>query len=111
MTTGTWATSKSTLYYGGAAKATSKKGNATALTFTGRSVAWTSLLAPTRGSANVYVDGRLISTVNLYSLSTTARRIVFARTWTTSGTHTIKVIVRGTAGHPRVDLDAFFVLR
>lgn len=108
---GTWATSKSTLYYGGAAKATSKKGNATALTFTGRSVAWTSLLAPTRGSANVYVDGRLISTVNLYSLSTTARRIVFARTWTTSGTHTIKVIVRGTAGHPRVDLDAFFVLR
>jgi hypothetical protein len=108
---GTWATSRSTLYYGGAAKATSKKGNATALTFTGRSVAWTSLLAPSRGSANVYVDGRLISTVNLYSLSTTARRIVFARTWTTSGTHTIKVIVRGTAGHPRVDLDAFFVLR
>ena len=108
---GSWALSRSTLYYGGAARASSHKGAATALTFTGRSIAWTSLLAPTRGSANVYVDGRFISTVNLYSLSTSARRIVFARTWSTSGPHTIKVIVRGTAGHPRVDLDAFIVLR
>jgi hypothetical protein len=108
---GSWALSTSTLFYGGNARAASHKGNATALTFTGRSVAWVSLLAASRGSAHVYVDGHLISTVNLYSLTTSARRIVFSRTWSTSGTHTIRVVVLGTAGHPRVDLDAFVVLR
>jgi hypothetical protein len=106
-----WHTSSSTLFYGGTAHWASIRGSSASLTFTGRSVAWTSLLALSRGRANVYVDGHLISTVNLYSATTIARRIVFARTWSTSTTHTIKVVVLGTAGHPRVDLDAFIVLR
>ena len=68
-------------------------------------------LGPTRGQARVYVDGTLISTINLNSLSTTERRLVFARTWSSVGTHVIKVVVLGTAGHPRVDVDTFLVLR
>jgi hypothetical protein len=58
----------------------------------------------------VYVDGKLISTVNLYAATTTVRRVVFARTWTAVGTHTIKVVSLATGGR-RVDVDAFFVLR
>jgi hypothetical protein len=31
---------------------------------------------------------------------------VFARNWSSVGLHTIKVVVSGTSGHPRVDVDA-----
>ena len=106
-----WHSSISTAYYGGTARYTVARLATASLTFSGRSVAWNAILGPTRGSARVYIDGRLISTVNLNSPTVTLRRIVFARTWSAVGTHTIRVVVLGTAGHPRVDLDAFIVLR
>lgn len=37
----------------------------------------------------------------------TARDRVYQTSWPTSGSHTIKIKVLGTAGHPRVDMDAF----
>jgi hypothetical protein len=39
------------------------------------------------------------------------RRIVFAKSWSSSGTHTIRIVVLGTPNRPRVDIDAFEVLR
>ncbi len=39
------------------------------------------------------------------------RRLVWATTWSTSGRHTLRVQVLGTHGRPRVDLDAFLVMR
>jgi hypothetical protein len=106
-----WHSAASVSYYGGTARYTTARGAAASLTFTGRSVAWNAVLATNRGSARVYVDGHLIATVNLNAASTTVRRIVFTRTWSTSGTHTIRIVGLGTSGHPRVDVDAFLVLR
>ena len=106
-----WHVTMSPGYYGGSAHWASTSGASASLTFVGRSVAWNAALASTRGSARVYVDGHLITTVNLSSTTVSIRRVVFARTWSTSGTHTIRVVVLGTAGHPRVDVDAFIVLR
>jgi hypothetical protein len=106
-----WHQAASVSYYGGTARYTTVPNAAASLTFTGRSVAWTAVLATNRGSARVYVDGHLIATVNLNAASTTVRRIVFTRTWSTSGTHTIRIVALGTSGHPRVDVDAFLVLR
>jgi hypothetical protein len=37
--------------------------------------------------------------------------VVAARSWLRSGTHTIKLVALGTAGHPRIDIDAFLVIR
>jgi hypothetical protein len=62
---------------------------------------------PSRGSAQVFVDGVLKATVNLNASSTVARPQVYAFNWSTNGAHTIKVVVVGTAGHPRIDVDAF----
>ena len=45
--------------------------------------------------------------VNLYTSSKTYRTVVFAKWWPTNGTHTIKIVARGTAGHPMIDVDAF----
>jgi hypothetical protein len=67
-------------------------------------------VGPTRGSADVYVDGELRSTVDLSSGTRETRRIVFAASWSTEGAHRIEIVVRGTPGHPRVDVDAFVSL-
>jgi hypothetical protein len=91
---------------GGLTYATAAGASAT-FSFTGSSVAWASYFGPNRGSASVYVDGVFQATVSLYSPTYVAKRIVYAYTWGANGAHTIKVVVVGTAGHPRVDIDAF----
>jgi hypothetical protein len=79
--------------------------------FSGRSIAWVSTLGPDRGAARVYIDGTLVTTVDLRSASVTYRRVAFATSWSTSSTHSIRIVVVGTAGRPRVDVDAFEVIR
>ena len=70
-------------------------------------IAWVSTKGALRGYADVYIDGVLKATVNLLSSTYQAQRIVFAYNWSTNGTHTIKVVCVGTAGHSKVDLDGF----
>jgi hypothetical protein len=59
----------------------------------------------------VYVDGALVSTVSTYRSSGQSKVVIFGRNWGSVGTHTIKLVVVGTAGHARFDLDAFAVLK
>jgi hypothetical protein len=82
-----------------------------AVGLTGRSVAWVSLKAPTRGKAGVYVNGRLVATVDLSTATWQPQRFVWTRTWATVATRTIDIRVLGTAGRPRVDIDGFVVIR
>jgi hypothetical protein len=79
--------------------------------FTGRSVAIVAPKGASRGSMKVYVDGTYVSTVSLYRSTTLTKSVVFSKGWITSGNHQVRVIVVGTSGHPRVDLDAFVVAR
>jgi subtilisin family serine protease len=79
--------------------------------FTGRSVGLVMPKSRSRGSFKVYVDGLYIKTISLYSTTTKARQVVFTRSWASNGVHTVKVVPVGTAGHPRVDIDAFVILR
>ncbi len=107
----TWRTVRSSKLSGGSAKYASRAGSSVRYTFTGRSVAVVTTRARSRGKANVYVDGKYVATVNLRSSATQHRRVVWSRTWSTRATHTVKLVVVGTRGHPRVDIDAFAVLR
>jgi GH25 family lysozyme M1 (1,4-beta-N-acetylmuramidase) len=86
-------------------------GASAAYAFTGSSIGWVAVRGPNRGSARVYVDGVDAGVVNLTTATVRSRAIVFARNWTSSGSHTLKIVVLGTAHHPRVDLDAFVLLR
>lgn len=82
------------------------------LNFTGSSITWWSKKSLFGyGRAHVYVDGSYAETVDLYSFNQGARRPVFTRSWPTSGDHTIEIVVEGTSGRPRVDVDAFTVLQ
>jgi subtilisin len=109
--TGTWSRSTVSSWSRGSALYSKATGATVSKTFTGRGVAWVAAFGPTRGKGNVYVDNVLADTIDMYRTSTSYRRIMFAKEWATSGEHTIRVEVVGTAGHPRVDVDAFIVIR
>ena len=107
-----WGSSSASSYSGGSTKYSSTAGKSA--TFTGtraRSIAIVATKATTRGSFKVYVDGVYKATVSTYATTTRYRQIVYQFAWSTPGTHKVKVVISGTSGHPRVDLDAFVVLR
>jgi GH25 family lysozyme M1 (1,4-beta-N-acetylmuramidase) len=104
---GTWQTSSRSWFSGGSLRYSTKSGSSVSFTFTGSSAAWASLLSASGGSAWVYVDGRFDRSVKLASSTYRSRFLVWARSWPTSGTHTIKIVV----ANGRVDVDAFIRLR
>ncbi len=105
--TGTWHTASWSGASGGSVRYATTKGASATFHFTGSSVAWISARGTTRGSVWVYVDGAFAGSVSLHATSGHSRAIVFARNWTSVGSHTLKIVVAGTAGHARVDIDAF----
>ncbi len=109
--TGTWKTGTSTSYSNGTVKFSKSAGASASYTFTGRAIAFVTTKRSTAGKVKVYIDGVLTTTIDTVSASTTFRFVAYAKTWTTSGTHTIKLVVSGTSGRPRVDLDALEVVR
>lgn len=105
--TGRWARGASDDYWGGALRYSRTRGYSVTYRFTGRSVAWVSTLASNRGSARVYLDGRYVTTVDLRRATAARRSIVYARSWATSRAHVLRIVVVGTSGRPRVDVDGF----
>jgi len=109
--TGTWKTLTTSVASGGSTRYATTKNASVSMTVTGSGFAWIAPKGKTSGSARVYIDGAWITDVSLYRSTTLSKTIVYSVRWATSGTHTIKVVVLGTAGHSRVDLDAFIVTR
>lgn len=108
---GAWRTARSPFFYGATEHWSSGRSATATLRFVGRSVAWVAPTGLTRGTARVYVDGRIVATISLNTPANAFKRLVFARSYGRSATHTIRIVVLGTAGHPRVDLDAFLIIR
>lgn len=96
---------------GGFVRWATKAGATATTSITGRAMAIVAPRSTTGGWAEVWVDRAKVATIKLDAAPTGPRRIVFTRTWTRVSTHTILIKVLGTAGHPRVDLDALVVLR
>jgi hypothetical protein len=103
---GTWHTGSSTSYWGGHDRYASRAGATARLTFSGRAFAWVGSIGPTRGTARIFVNGILVKTLSLHASSTTAHRLLYTVSWSTSASRTITIKVVGTSGHPRVDVDA-----
>jgi len=61
---------------------------------------------PRPGKAAIYVNGTKVATVDLYSATAQAQRVVWVGSWTTATSRTVTIRVAGTAGRPRIDLDA-----
>ena len=110
--TGTWGNSSSASFSGGTAKYATAAGASATFTATSvRALGFVTTKATTRGSFKVYVDGVLKATVSAFSSTTKFRQDVYQFSWSTAGTHKIKIVVSGTSGHPRVDVDAFLAIK
>jgi hypothetical protein len=106
---GTWSLATGAAYWGAKAMASSRAGATASLTFTGRSVEWVARTGPTRGKAQVFINGVLKATVDLYAPTYQNQRVAWTGSWSSSASRTITIKVLGTSGRPRVDLDAFVV--
>ena len=103
-----WRSARHVDYAGGQVTYTTRRGSSATMTFTGTGIAWIGPVGPTRGKANVYIDGKLAATVNLRRSNFDARSILFARPLK-AGEHTIRIVVT-TSGKP-VALDQLIVGR
>jgi hypothetical protein len=108
---GTWTSTSSSSLSGSSAKYAKAAGASATWTFSGRSIALVTTTAPTRGKVKVYVNGALVATIDLRSSTTKYRVLAWQKSWPTPATRTVKLVVVGTGGRPRIDLDAFAVLK
>ncbi len=109
---GEWSVVTSSDAYRGSLDRSTDRGATAELSFTGRQVVWVSTRGPRSGRADVYIDGRLARTVDLYAASTRARRLVFSRSWADAETHVLRIRViskNPDSSGKRVDVDAILV--
>ena len=104
---GTWHTQSSTSFWKSSVRYASSASAAATYTFTGRSFAFVGTYGPTRGYAEIYVDGDLLGHVNTYRSTVTYRVVVWSIAWPSNGKHTITVKPWGQGSHRRIDVDGF----
>jgi hypothetical protein len=108
--TGTWVVASHPDYLGGDARASQTKGSKVTFTFDGPSFGLVGPTGPTRGKAEVYMDGELLITIDTYSASFRPRRVL-QTIFTSDASHTVTVRVLATSGRPWFAVDAFFVMQ
>jgi hypothetical protein len=108
---GRWRIARHGQYAGNTVRYATSRGASATLRFTGRGVTWHGPTGPTRGKADVFIDGRRVKTVDLRRGSFDARAALFAKRWSSAGIHTIQIVVRGTSGRSMVAIDGFTIVR
>jgi hypothetical protein len=108
---GSWATTSSSLFSGGSARSSSSAGASVSYAFSGRAIAVDVARGPAQGSVAIYVDGVLSATLNTNAATDAYGWVGWSRTFSSYGSHTLKLVVLGTVGHPTITLDALEVLR
>ncbi len=92
-----WTTQSDSLFFQGKIKKCDKAGNSVEFTFHGPDIYWRGIAAPDGGKADIFIDGKLQQTVDLYYNDTP---LVFQFAYIKNGLdlavpHTIKIVARG----------------
>lgn len=110
----TWSKDTGADLAGGSSHGTRIRGASATYTFDGRSIRWIGTTDVDHGKARVYLDGRLVATVDAYSATRQTCQVLFAAT-VKPGRHTLRIVVLGAKNTrstgARVDVDAFVVTR
>lgn len=107
-----WKKSSSSSLYRGSSRYATKKGAKASMSFKGGTAVYLiTTTGPTRGKAKVYVDGKYVKTVSMYSATTTYRKPIFLKSLKGSGTHKVSIVVSPTSTRSRVDVDGLAVKR
>ncbi len=105
---GSWSTASTPNALGGSHRFASSLSARASITRAFRDVGIVATKSGSSGSAQVWIDGVLVSTINLHASTTVYRQLVFQRHFSTLTTH--KVEIRPIGGG-RVYLDAFLLYR
>ena len=108
---GSWTLASSSKFSGGTVRHASTAGRAAAYTFTGKSIAVVSTRSTIRGAVRIYLDGVLQATVDTYRSPAEYRSVIWQQSFSSVVTKRVRIVVVGTGGRPRVDLDAFAVIK
>jgi hypothetical protein len=106
--TGAWATQNTANALDGSLHSSTARGASVTFSDNVRTLGWITTVGPTHGSAQVFLDGKLVATMSTHAASVGHRRIAFARAWwggPNDPVHTIRIVNAGTPGHSRVDVD------
>jgi parallel beta-helix repeat protein len=105
---GPWSTVKVASASGGSVTQSTSAGATVSLSYTG---SYLRIIGPTgrgRGVFTVKLDG-VTTSVSTHADTTSAGQVLFASAGQAGNSHTLKVTVAGSAGHPLVSLDAFVI--
>lgn len=106
---GSWGVASHAGYTGGTVAWATEAGAAAQITFTGRTFSWVGPVGPTRGAAQVWVDGQRAANVTAYAGSYSPQKVLYLRDFGVSGVHTVRIVVAGTSGHPMVAIDELVI--
>lgn len=108
-----WTTEKCSNCIGSSIHSASRSTARVSYAFEGIGIDWYGTTSPSHGLAEVYIDGKHIQTVDLYSSSTHTQQLLFHTSYLKHGKHTLRIAVVGS--HERkstgslVDIDGFVV--
>lgn len=107
---GTWSRLAAAGASGGYVRKSTTAASSATYTFSGTNIGFVSTVGPGRGMAEIWLDGAMIATLDLYAASGQQSRLVWAAS-VAPGSHTLQVRVTGTKNPAssgwRVDVDAF----
>lgn len=112
---GSWKADNSVNHFRGSAKSTNVKGSFASERFTGKSFTLIGPKGPDMGKISIYVDGKLIKTIDQYSATNVYRSKLFTKSWTASGLHKIIIERAGTkntaSSGKRIAIDAIAIIK
>lgn len=108
--TGAWSSASSRTFSDGRVRYSTDRGATIELKFHGRAVAVRGPIGPTRGEADVIVDGQTVGRIDLGAPDFVGSFVVFEQSWAMDGDHTIALRVVGTPGRRVVAVDSITTL-
>lgn len=107
--TGTWTTVHREDAWGGTVRQTTAAGAAATFTVRGRSIAVVMMKGPAEGAADIYIDGKLRSTVDTQAPVPQPRQYVLR--WASSNrSHTVRVVNHPQGGRSQCTIDGIVTL-
>jgi len=106
---GSWHVARAAAYAGGRVSYSSDTGATAGITFTGSRIAWYGPVGPTRGKAQIVIDGVVAKTVDLNRSAFRPRALLYSLSWKAAGRHSLVIEVLSTRGHKLVAIDELVV--
>ena len=109
--TGAWTSRSVAGSWGGSLMSTTDPGASAGFAFHGRRLTLIGTKGPQFGSADVYLDGAYVATIDGSSGSTLEGQVLFSTGLLRNGKHSLEVVNLATTGHPGLDIDGFAWIR